>query len=78
MMNPLNGMNHFLVDGNSMKKGRPPPTIGKCNIFLLNESQWKNFSVSVIRDFQNKLANVKTVGFEQVMEISEAVDGIVT
>lgn len=48
------------------------------DVYLLNESQWKNFSVSVIRDFQNKLANVKTVGFEQVMEISEAVDGVVT
>jgi len=50
----------------------------KGDIYLLNESQWKNFSVGVVREFQNKLAKVNTVSFEQVMEISEAVDGIVT
>ncbi len=46
------------------------------DVYLLNEGQWKEFSGKVVKDFQNKLANVNTVNFEQVMEISEAVDSL--
>src|SRR3990172_10239212 len=46
------------------------------DIYLLNERQWKDFSVKVIKDFQAKLSKVNTVSFEQAMEISEAVDSL--
>ena len=46
------------------------------DIYLLNERQWKDFSVKVIKDFQAKLSRVNTVSFEQEMEISEAVDSL--
>jgi len=46
------------------------------DVYLLNESQWKEFSGKVVKEFQTKLARVNTVSFEQVMEISEAVDGL--
>ncbi|GAB4420886.1 MAG: hypothetical protein OHK0032_16670 [Thermodesulfovibrionales bacterium] len=46
------------------------------DVYLLNESQWKEFSGKVVKEFQTKLARVNTVSFEQVMEISEAVDSL--
>lgn len=50
----------------------------KGDIYLLDEKQWKEFSSQVVTDFQAKLnrVNVNAVSFEQVMEISEAVDGL--
>lgn len=49
----------------------------KGDIYLLNEGQWKRFSTSIVNEFQKKLAGVKTIGFEQVMELSEGIDSIV-
>ncbi|HQU31079.1 MAG TPA: hypothetical protein PLA96_06215 [Candidatus Brocadia sapporoensis] len=49
----------------------------KRDIYLLNEIQWRRFSENIINDFRKKLDNVKTVGFEQVMEMSNAIDSIV-
>lgn len=49
----------------------------KGDIYLLNESQWKNFSTKIVNEFQKKLASVKTIGFEQTMELSEGIDSIV-
>lgn len=46
------------------------------DIYLLDEKQWRDFSSKVVKDFQAKLAKVNTVSFEQVMEISEAVDSL--
>ena len=46
------------------------------DVYLLNEKQWKDFSIKVIKDFQAKLSRVNTVSFEQEMEISEAVDSL--
>lgn len=48
----------------------------KGDVYLLDEEQWKKFSGNIIKDFQTKLAKVKTVNFEQVMEISEAIDSL--
>ena len=47
------------------------------DVYLLSEEQWKDFSTIVIKDFQAKLARVNTVNFEQVMEMSEAMDSLV-
>ncbi|GAB4535660.1 MAG: hypothetical protein Fur0020_03140 [Thermodesulfovibrionia bacterium] len=46
------------------------------DVYILNESQWKEFAGKVVKDFQAKLSKVNTVSFEQVMEISEAVDSL--
>ncbi len=43
-------------------------------IYLLSDEQWKEFSGQVIAQVQEKLANAKTVSFEQLMEVSEAVN----
>ncbi len=44
------------------------------DIFLLDESQWKDFSAKMMKEFQAKLSRVNAVSFEQAMAISEAVD----
>lgn len=49
----------------------------KGDVFLLNEEQWTAFSGKVVKDFQAKLAKVQSVNFEQVMEMSEAIDTLV-
>lgn len=46
----------------------------KGDIYLLNEKQWAEFSGKVVKDFQAKLSKANTVSFEQVIEISEAMD----
>lgn len=48
----------------------------KGNIYLVDEKQWKDFSGRVIRDFQAKLEKAQSVSFEQLMDISEAVEGV--
>jgi len=47
-------------------------------IYLLSDSQWNTFSKRLINTFKEKLSKAKTVSFEQLMEISEAVSAIVT
>ena len=44
---------------------------------MLKDIQWKEFSGVVIREFQTKLDAVETVGFGQLMELSEAIGGLV-
>jgi hypothetical protein len=46
----------------------------KGEIYLVKEELWREFSGRIVKDFQAKLASVKSVGFEDVMELSEAVD----
>jgi len=43
-------------------------------LYLVKEELWRDFSGRIIKDFQAKLSNVKSVGFEDVMELSESVD----
>lgn len=49
----------------------------KGDVYLLDEKQWRDFSAKVIKDFQTRLDRVNTVSFEQVMELSEVVHGLV-
>ena len=44
------------------------------DLYLVKEELWREFSGRIVKDFQAKLANAKSIGFEDVMELSEAVD----
>ena len=48
----------------------------KGDVYLLTPEQWKEFSAGIIKGFQEKLAKVSSIGFEQIMEISEAIGGL--
>jgi len=48
----------------------------KDEIYILNDEQWKDFTTSVIKDFQARLARAKTVDLQKVIELSEAIDNI--
>lgn len=43
----------------------------KGSIYMLNDAQWKRFSTVVVNDFKAKLEAAGTVGFDQVLDISE-------
>lgn len=46
------------------------------DIYVLTESQWADFSKSVMMSFTDKLRSAGKVTFDQVMNISEAVAGL--
>ncbi len=46
-------------------------------VYALTEEQWRTFCTQVMKDYQAKLARVKSVTFDQLMEISHAVDHLV-
>jgi len=46
------------------------------NIYILNAEQWKDFTGRLLKDFQAKLATVKTISFEQAIELSTAIDAL--
>jgi hypothetical protein len=45
-------------------------------VFMLNEGQWAEFSKSAVSALAEKMAKAKTVTFESVMQISEAMGGM--
>jgi len=46
----------------------------KNNTYLVTHKQWKDFSAMAVKNFQEKLAKAETVNFDQLMELSEAID----
>ena len=44
------------------------------DVFALNETQWQAFSSAVLKDFSRKLAGAKTIGFDQLIDVSDAVN----
>jgi hypothetical protein len=46
------------------------------DIYVLNAKQWREFSKMAIKEFQEKLAKAEEVGFAQLMEISEVMEGL--
>ncbi len=46
-------------------------------IFLLDELQWKDFSKTIINDFRLKLEKANSINYEQLMELSGAMESIV-
>jgi hypothetical protein len=46
------------------------------NIYLLDAAQWKAFSGKVLGEFSAKLSKASTVSFDQLLDLSDAVDTI--
>ncbi|MGE5405572.1 MAG: hypothetical protein ACM3PP_11610 [Candidatus Saccharibacteria bacterium] len=46
------------------------------DIYLLNEAQWHKFSHKVIDGFKDKLTHAKAINFEQMLELSEAINNL--
>lgn len=46
------------------------------DIYLLEPEQWKEFSAMTMDNFREKLTRAEVVSFNQVMELSEAIDGL--
>ena len=42
------------------------------DVYLVESKQWEQFSTSVVKDVQQRLANASRVSFEQVLAIEEA------
>lgn len=43
-------------------------------VYILNERQWADFSGKVMQGLTAKLGKVQKVGFEQLMEVADAVE----
>jgi hypothetical protein len=41
-------------------------------IYMLSDTQWKRFTTLVVNDFKARLEAAGTIGFDQVVDISEA------
>ncbi len=48
----------------------------KGDVYLLTQEQWKEFSGGIVKGFQDRLSKVSSIGFEQAMEVSEAIAGL--
>jgi hypothetical protein len=48
----------------------------KGEVFVLNAEQWQSFTGEIMKDLQTKLSKARAVSFEQVRELSEAIDKI--
>ena len=46
------------------------------NVYVLNADQWKEFSGQMLKDFREKLGTVKTISFEQAIELSAVIDAL--
>jgi hypothetical protein len=46
------------------------------NVYLLDAAQWKAFSGKVLEQFSAKLSKASTVSFDQLLDLSDAVDSI--
>jgi hypothetical protein len=68
---------HPFIPDSSIHGGMRTPHIHfKNDIYILNEKQWKNFSESVLKNFRSTLEKVNTVNFEQLMELSDAINNL--
>jgi hypothetical protein len=45
-------------------------------IYMLNQEQWKNFSGAMIRQYQEKLGSVGTVGFDELMDVAAGIENL--
>jgi len=48
----------------------------KMDIYRLTEKQWQDFSGTALKNLRKKLDKAQTVSFEQVMELSEAIESL--
>jgi hypothetical protein len=45
-------------------------------IYLLNEEQWKSFSGAMVRQYQERLATVGTIGFGELMDVAAGIENL--
>lgn len=48
----------------------------KDEIYLLDNKQWREFSVKVIKSLKDRLNRARTVSFDQLLEASAGIDGL--
>lgn len=48
----------------------------KDEIFMLQEAQWRDFSGRVMKTLRSKMGRTRTVSFDQLVEVSSAIDGL--
>jgi hypothetical protein len=48
----------------------------RSDVYLLDAAQWKAFSGKVLEQFSAKLSKASTVSFDQLLDLSDAVDSI--
>ena len=46
------------------------------DVYLLDAAQWKAFSGNVLEQFSAKLSQASTVSFDQLLDLSDAVDSL--
>jgi hypothetical protein len=57
--------------------GIPVPHLHfKDKVYPLNAKQWKAFSIGLMAEFQVKIGKARTVSFDQLQKVSEAVDSL--
>lgn len=44
--------------------------------YLLTQEQWREFSGRMVMDFKQKLTDAKSIGFDQMLGLGEAMSGI--
>jgi hypothetical protein len=47
------------------------------DIYLLKKEDWKAFSGKIIEEFRTKLANAKSINYDQLMRLSDAMQEII-
>ena len=55
---------------------RVPHIHYKNEIYLLDKKQWQEFCKPLLKEFQEKLSKASSVSFQQLLEISEALEGL--
>lgn len=53
---------------------RIPHVHFKGELYLLDDVKWKKFTKEVVSNFQEKLANAGKINFEQLMDLSTAIE----
>jgi hypothetical protein len=84
---PTEGLGESVAGRAALKRSpvRIPPFPGgirvphfhfKGEIYFLDEKQWRDFSSQTIKILQDKLSRAKAVSFENLVELTEAVEGL--
>lgn len=80
---PAHPMNFTQEDAARVVRPRPfpggllsPHLHFKGDIFLMNPDQWKAFSGTMIRQYQEKLGRAGTVSFTQLMDVAAEIDSL--
>ena len=53
---------------------RSPHLHFKGDIYLVNQEQWRGFSGTVIKQYQEKLGKAGTIGFDQLMDVATGME----